>query len=456
MAKSISTRLLDAYSQVQDSIRNLLTMIGTSGDKRTGDHEIAVDWPPGALENIYRGNAIAARAVNLPVDEALMRGWGVQGLTEDEVKRLRARADDVQLIARLKEAAAWARCYGGAALVIAPEPGTGALSEPLAPGNRVLWAQTFRCDEMWVERWGESAEEKEFRSPVMWRIQPPWSSSVDVHPSRVIHFAGPVASFFHRYRLRGHGDSVLARMMEAIWGYDHSWASVDALLRENGMTSVAFDNLAELLKTSGEAKVKTRLLIMKELQRTLGVRLIDVKDRVHREGVPLAGVADVLDRMAVRVAGVVGCPASVLFGQAPAGLNATGDMEMERWRDGVEAWRASDLRPAQDRALRALFFEPDSVTGGQEPATWETTYPPLKVETLKERAERHEATSRADLNYWNTGALSSEQITNGRFGPDGSMDADLRVDGYQPPKLLGAPTPQRERNPTLPSLTPPT
>lgn len=428
-----------------DGIRNALTEVGTAADKRTADTEVAVDWPPLFLEHVYRSNDIGAKAVDLPVDDALRRGWSVEGVDEATRKRLSSRADDVGITKKLRDAAAWARCYGGAAVVVAPRPGTGSISEPAAPGNEVLWAESFRRDEIVVAQWGEDPDRSSFRKPLAWSLLA-GRGEVRVHPSRVFHFSGPSAGYEHLRRQQGHGDSVLGKMLDKVWDFDHAWASVGILLRENGLTSLKLAGLAELKAEEGEELIKARLEVMRLAVKTLGVRLLDKEDEVAREGVPLAGVAEVLKLQAVRVAGTVGIPASRLFGEAPAGLNATGDSEIRVYYDTVMSWRENSFRLEHERAIRMLMLEPCSPTGGREPEAWRITYPAPWEPTDKEKSEAYFIRSQGDRNYYDMGALEPAEIRRARF-IEGQPGGEIKVAekprrASPPPPLPGQGTPQ--------------
>ena len=76
-----------------------------------------------------------------------------------------------------------------------------------------------------------------------------------------------------------------------------------------------------------------------------------------------------------RLAQAARIPVTVLVGQAPAGLNATGAADLETWYQECEAWRETTLTPALRQVLRVLLAE---IRAGELSAqAW-----PLVVETL--------------------------------------------------------------------------
>jgi hypothetical protein len=63
----------------------------------------------------------------------------------------------------------------------------------------------------------------------------------------------------------------------------------------------------------------------------LGAYLIDADgETFERKATPIEGLSDLLEQFALRLAAAIEVPVSLLMGQAPAGLNATGDTDV-RW-----------------------------------------------------------------------------------------------------------------------------
>jgi hypothetical protein len=68
-----------------------------------------------------------------------------------------------------------------------------------------------------------------------------------------------------------------------------------------------------------------------------------------------SGLKDVLIHLAEQVAGATGIPVARLFGQAPAGMNATGEHDLKTYYDMIAGKQQKDLNHVIDKLLRVLF-----------------------------------------------------------------------------------------------------
>ena len=83
-----------------------------------------------------------------------------------------------------------------------------------------------------------------------------------------------------------------------------------------------------------------------DLLSTYGIAIIDSEESLERFEATLTGVPDTLDRLTSRLAAAAGIPATVLLGEAPAGLNATGDSDVRNYYDRLQADRTSKIVPS--------------------------------------------------------------------------------------------------------------
>nr|WP_254601261.1 anti-CBASS Acb1 family protein [Achromobacter ruhlandii] len=91
-----------------------------------------------------------------------------------------------------------------------------------------------------------------------------------------------------------------------------------------------------------------------------------------------------------------GYPVSVLFGRSAAGLNATGDGDLEGFYNAVAMGREVKLNPALERLVSLIRAQRSLAgTGTAQGETWSITWPPLKPATAKEEADVRKANAEA-------------------------------------------------------------
>src|SRR5690606_10215083 len=104
-------------------------------------------------------------------------------------------------------------------------------------------------------------------------------------------------------------------------------------------------------------------------------------EEFKKEQTAFSGIPDTIDRFVNKLAADSETPVTVLMGQAPAGLNATGESDLRIWYDNIQSVR-------QDRLLPALLRIVDIVRAVERIKSDVTlSFPSLWQMTPKEEAE---------------------------------------------------------------------
>jgi hypothetical protein len=160
----------------------------------------------------------------------------------------------------------------------------------------------------------------------------------------------------------------------------------------------------------------------------LHIKLLDADaEQYKKEASSVAGLPDLMDRFGIALAGVTGIPATKLLGQAPAGMNATGESDIRNWYDDLSADQEAILSPVYERLCYLVFKSKDGGFKGKEPEGWTIKWNPLYELTAKEQAELYKATADADAAYISAGVLDPGTVHDQRFmgeGFGGIVDED--------------------------------
>lgn len=428
-----------------DGLVNLITGLGTSRDKR-----MATSWCPTAISieaarQIYRGNGMAARIVELKPKEMLRAGFEVKVQADEEGDADIAREASEEMQARLEElcvndvyvkALAYQRAYGGAAIFPVVNDGRPLhtpLSEERATEVKALYV--FEPSELQpVQRYGDLLSGK-FGQVELWRLQPITQFGVTpmgemyIHESRLIVFQGiRVSRAETGYALDGWGDSIFTRLLEALNDFAASHAGAATLVHGFGQKIFKLKGLAQLMSTAGgEQRLRERMVEMDLMMSWLRAVLIDAEEDFEQQQTPVSGLPELLDRAANLVAAIEGIPVTILMGQAPAGLNATGAADIESFNKTIAADREALLRKPLERLIRLLFLSKAGPTGGREPENWSLCFKPLSQPTEKEQAETRAIQADTDCKYVDRGILQPMDVTKSRFGGD-AYSLETKVD----------------------------
>lgn len=413
-----------------DSWVNLLTGVGLNHRKTALSFQAALgDYlDDGTLEVLYDLDGIAARIVRAVPNHALREGFAVTTGDAAVDARVKARLDDLGVATRLRLAWTWARLYGGGAVFVGADDGRPP-SEPLdlAALRSVRFVVDVDRRNLTPRTWVNDPFSPRYGQPETYQLVQQGGTSTHttiLHASRVVRFDGAEVTMHRRLQLQGWGDSVLQRIYADLQQMRGSHAAVASLLHEASQGVFKIKDLMDMIGNDKEDLLKRRLEIMDMARSVARSILVDAEgESFERTEVgALTGVVEVMDRFANVLAGVSEMPVTVLMGQAPAGLNATGESDIRSWYDAVAAEREAMLRPRLEHVVRLLLLAKDGPTGGVEPEAWKVMFPPLYQMTPAQKAEVRNKQADTDTKYIEKGVLTAAEVRGSRFKPDGWSD----------------------------------
>lgn len=477
---------LDAVRR--DGWENTLTAIGTTRDKRSGGRMLrpVPNVTYREFEDLYFGSDLAATAAELPARE-MVRAWITinandpstiekdkdsrteaddEPTTEEKVSlgnKISNKLDEIEAQAKVFEAMVWARVFGGGLLFLGIDDGGGddpkAMAEPLNEET----IQSFnhitvfdRWDLNIAKRYSDPRHVK-FGQPELYRLV---STTHDgtvapgtdlIHESRFIRFDGVLTN---RRRMRDNGgwsDSIYTRTRDLIRDFDLAWNGIANMLQDFSQAVFKMRGLRDAILSDKDDLVLRRMGII-DLCRSIGRAVpIDAEDEdFERKQTPVAGLSDLMDRFALRMSAAFRQPATLLFGQSPSGLQATGASDIRFFYDQIRANQETTLRPKIERLIRLVMLAKDGPTKGTEPEDWSFFFNALFQLTELEQAELRSTQATTDQVYLTEGVVSEDEIAFSRFGGDRyNVETILDLEQRNEDKLAD------ELDPEDPLLNPP-
>jgi len=444
-----------------DGWSNLLTKIGDRYRDKTKsvlfDREIVDEL---SAEEIWLGDDIAARVIELPPKVQLQHGFSVQisemdaeeSLRPDYIERvdeedgdesdmkdaeeaMAAVLDELDATATFIEARQWERAYGGAAIMLGIDDGTKDLALPVneAAIKSVRYLVVLRPREIWPIKWNSNPLSANYARPEVYEVRRESqgagvaTGTFRLHASRIIRFDGIRVSRRHTTSNRGWGDSVLNRLYEPLADFQQSFKAVPNLIADFSQGVHKLKGLAELFAAEQDDVVRKRIEAIDSARSVLRSLIIDSEDDFQRLQTPVSGLPELLDRAAKRFAAAADMPISMLLGDQPAGLAATGEQNTRWWYDAQGAERELKLRKKINRLVRYLFLSKLGPTKGVEPSRWKVHFANLWVPTQAEIADIRAKMATADAAYVNAGVLTPEEVAISRFGGD-EWSMETRID----------------------------
>lgn len=242
-----------------------------------------------------------------------------------------------------------------------------------------------------------------------------------VHESRLLIFPGTAVSRRARIQMRGWGDSIFTRIDEVLAQYSQTWAGIANLMTDFKQDVLAIDGSAQKMaggdKVSKGKQLTNRARVIQQTKSLARMLVIDrLSETFSREAVTVQGVSDVLQQFCLRLAAAADMPVALLFGQAPAGMNATGASDIRFFYDRVASRQRRVLVPRLKRLVRLILLSKEGPTAGVEPARWNVKPRSLYQLSALEEAQRRLTVAQTDLIYIDKQVLSPEEVAASAFG----------------------------------------
>lgn len=376
-----------------DGLYNLAARLGTDRDKASHTAYGFTPMQYHELLTAYRTAWLPRKIVDIPALDAT-RKWRAWQADKDQISKLEEEEKRLGLQGKTLDWITNGRLFKACAIYIGTGDGDPAMPLNLrsikAGGLRhltVLTPQQIAPGER-----DDDPESEGFGLPAYYRLSGTTRGEVRIHPSRLAIFRGsPLPNDAGTYGDGWASDSTLQSVMEAVKHADATAANIASLVFEAKIDVLKVQGLMDnMTDPSFEAKMFKRMTAVGMMKGNNGALMIDADDDYQQKSASFATLPEVLDRFMQNVAGAADIPMTRLFGQSPAGLNATGESDIRNYYDRVQSMQELELSPAManlDEALirSALGDRPDEIHYNWRPL-WQTTE--------KERAEIGELTAR--------------------------------------------------------------
>jgi len=416
-----------------DGWQNLLTGYGVSGiDKRMSTEFVGAQRLTESIQTgMFTGDGFAQRIITLPADD-MVREWfkvagDTDGLILDALKALQAKVC-------ITKALRWARLYGGSVVIMGIDDG-GELTQPLNENNirNVDFLRVY--DRYRVSRYKQymTPESPKYGQIEQYMVSPCSGTPYYVHESRALIFDGIDVPDSVRLNNDGWGDSVLQAIYPRIRGLGEAYGNIETIISEFIIGKLTIKNLGELLATGQESLVHSRLSQIDLSKHVINSILLDESETFDRISATVSGLEKLMEILVQACSAVTGIPVTLLMGESPAGLQATGASDIRLYYDAIAADQETALLPSIEKLVKYIMLSKDGPTGGKEIDGWAIEFNSLWQQTEKELAETRKITAETDGIYITNGVLLPEEVAASRFGGNKySAETELMVERAMP------------------------
>ena len=366
-------------------------------------NRILCDW-------LYRGSWLAKQGVGAIPEDMTRAGITINStMAAGDIDKLQNRLVRRKIWHQLEQTMRWARLYGGCVgmlMIEGQDPKTPLRLETIGRGQfkGILpldrWMVNPTTSDLVTEYGPDFGWPKYYRTTSASLIP-----AMDIHHSRVIRFDGEELPFWQRVTENMWGLSILEPFYDRLVAFDSTTQGAAQLVYKAHVRTLKMPNLREAIAAGGDAvdAVASSLQFIRKFQSNEGLTVIDAGDELETNTYTFAGLDLVLIQFAQQLSGALQIPLTRLFGQSPAGMNATGESDVRQYYDAIAARQTTHLEAA---VALLLDLECRSGFGMPPPEDFSFDFVPLWQMTPLERVQVAETAGRT------IGAAVSDGLLN--------------------------------------------
>lgn len=400
-----------------DTFQNFATKTGIGTDNLSSANSYGfnpISRVRTLIEWMYRGSWLCGVGVDCVADDMTREGVDLVGedLDAKDVEKIQQVIRRMQLWQTLNQIGKWARLYGGALGLIWIE---GQKFDTPLRLDTVQQGQFKGVVPM--DRWMVTPDLNtvikqpgpDFGNPAFYTID---ASSPNfpiqrtrIHWTRVMRMEGVELPYWQKQSENMWGISVLERLFDRLTAFDSATQGAAQLVYRSYLRTLSIENLRDLIASGGDAfeAVIKNIDMIRAFQTNEGLTILDTRDTFEVHNNTFAGLSDVIASMGDQISGALQIPLTRLFGQAPAGLNATGESDMRTYYDNILRLQERWFR----RPLDVIIPLAARNAGIDLPDGWSYEFKSLWQLTDVQKAEVNNSDVTALVNAQSTGLLPS-------------------------------------------------
>lgn len=314
------------------------------------------------LNSLYRSHWVVQKIINTIPQDMMKNGYDLQSdINPDQIQKISKIIRQTRLHSKILNGLYWGRLYGGAAGIIMIDGEADRMDEPLDL-DRVM-PGAFK-GLLIMDRWSgiiPSADlitditDPDFGMPEYYEVTLPEGQGViQLHNSRVCRFSGREMPYLEKLAENYWGTSEMEHVFSELKKRDNVSWNIALLTFMANIRVMKIDGMEQLLAYGGDKSQQALYNTLEGLNMMLnnnGIQILGKDDSYESHQYTFSGLGEVYDRFMMDVSGACGIPVTKLFGRSPAGMNSTGDADMDNYYDTIEQSQESQLRPVLDKLL---------------------------------------------------------------------------------------------------------
>ena len=321
---------------------------GTYGFNPITRYRVLLEW-------VHRGSWLGGIAIDVAAEDMVRGGIEIHStMPIEDVGKLQKGFVELGIWDRLTFAVKMGRLYGGAiaVLLVDGQDFHSPLNVETVGKNQfkgIAVLDRWQCQpslnrEGLVEEFGP-----DLGNPMYYIVNndAPFLRGKKIHYSRVIRIIGVELPYYQKIIEQMWGLSVLERLYDRLIAFDSATSGIAQYVHKMHLRVIKIDKFRQIMAAGGKLRQGFDRFAqdMRMRQSNEGITFIDAADDfiAHNSNIS-SGISDALMQLGQQLAGALQMPLVRLFGQSPAGLNATGESDLRTYYEGILQKQEQSLR----------------------------------------------------------------------------------------------------------------
>jgi uncharacterized protein len=346
---------------------------------------------------MYETSWEARKICRIIPEDALRKEWVAEDIPEEMAHEIQGRLNQLQFIEVLKRSLILERLLGGCLTFLGIEDVIDDPSREYIPeyGFRLRFVNSLPISRISRTSWETNPLSEHYMRPESYLI-----NGETVHRSRFLVWDGsplfdPLDFTLTNFRanIAGFGPSVLASVWDDIVKAVGTRQAAYQMVQTNNAIIAMVSDLQDLMGTSAG---KTSLQKIKDIANQLSLyraAMIDgEKVELSQHSASFGSVPELIITYLQVLSAGSDIPATRFLSQAPGGLNATGESDLENYYNVIDAFQHQHIEPELRKIYDVIGFEmfPNEWRKARENLTF--NFPPLWNLSELEEAQRGQLT----------------------------------------------------------------
>ena len=401
--------------RAQDSFTNFLARTGYGTVNQGSGATYSFDYISRnrvQIEAMYRSSWIVGQAVDVIAEDMTRAGITHESdMPPQDKAKIDSAFERLQLWDKLCDTIKWSRLYGGAIAVLLVDGQK--MSDPFRP--ETVEPGQFK-GLLPLDRWlvvpslTHLVQElgPEFGLPMYYDVVADGMAlqRQSIHYTRVLRFDGVDLPYWQKITENLWGMSVLERLFDRLIAFDSTTAGAAQLVYKAHLRTLKIKGLRDIIAMGGPAMTALvqNIDLIRQYQSNEGLTLLDGEDEFAVNQYAFSGLSDMMLQFGEQLSGALQIPLVRLFGQSPAGMNATGESDLSNYRDTIRQQQERRLSAPLTRLIQTVARS----EGVDLPSDYNFVFNSLEQMGDDEKADIAQKVSTSILEAYDAGVIDLE------------------------------------------------